>query len=75
MTKNHSTSPLRQRMIDDMTMRKLSSKTQSGYIRAVKKLTCFLGRSPATATAEDLRRFQLQLVEGGVSSVTLNASI
>ena len=39
MTNKHSTSPLRQRMIEDMTMRKLNPKTQSGYIRAVKKLT------------------------------------
>ena len=62
---NKSISPLRQRMIDDMTLRKLSPKTQSGYIRAVKKLSCFLGRSPATATAEDLRLFQLHLVELG----------
>ncbi len=72
---NQSISPLRQRMIEDMTMRKLSPKTQSGYIRAVKKLTQFLGRSPDTATAEDLRRFQLHLVESGVSSITLNATI
>ena len=72
---NKSISPLRQRMIDDMTLRKLSPKTQSGYIRAVKKLSCFLGRSPATATAEDLRLFQLHLVELGVSSITLNATI
>ncbi len=48
---NKSISPLRQRMIDDMTLRKLSPKTQSGYIRAVKKLTHFLGRSPDTETA------------------------
>ena len=75
MTNKHSTSPLRQRMIEDMTMRKLSPKTQSGYIRAVKKLTQFLGRSPATASPEDLRHFQLHLVEGGVSSITLNATI
>ncbi len=75
MTQKHSISPLRQRMIEDMTLRKLSSKTQSGYIRAVKKLTHFLGRSPATATAEDLRLFQLHLVELGVSSITLNATI
>jgi len=52
-------------MIEDMTMRKLSPKTQSGYIRAVKELTRFLGRSPDTASSEDLRRFQLHLVEGG----------
>ena len=72
---NKSISPLRQRMIEDMTMRKLSPKTQSGYIRAVKKLTRFLGRSPDTASAEDLRHFQLHLVEGGVSSISLSMSL
>ncbi len=75
MTKKHSTSPLRQRMIEDMTMRKLAPKTQSDYIRPVKQLNRFLGRSPDTATAEDLRLFQLHLVELGVSSITLNATI
>ncbi len=70
-----SISPLRQRMIDDMRLRKLSPKTQSHYIRAVKNLTRFLGRSPDTASAEDLRRFQLYLVEEGTSSITLNATI
>ena len=75
MTQKHSISSLRQRMIEDMTLRKLSPKTQSGYIRAVKKLTHFLGRSPDTATVEDLRLFQLHLVELGVSSITLNATI
>jgi len=75
MTKRHSISPLRQRMIEDMTLRKLSPKTQTAYIRAVKKLTQFLGDSPDTASAEDLRRFQLHLVECGVSSITLNATI
>ncbi len=72
---NKSISPLRQRMIEDMTLRKLSPKTQRNYIRAVKKLAQFLGRSPDTASAEDLRRFQLHLVEHGVSSITLNATI
>lgn len=76
MTQNTQVvSPLRQRMIEDMMLRKLSPKTQSGYIRAVKKLTIYLGHSPATATAEDLRRFQLHLVDRGVSSITLNATI
>jgi len=51
---NKPISPLRQRMIEDMTLRKLSPKTQIQYIRAVVKLTRFLGRSPDTATAEDL---------------------
>ncbi len=68
-------SPLRRRMIEDMTMRKLSPKTQTAYIRAVVNLTRFLGRSPDTAEVEDLRRYQLHLVEQGVSSITLNANI
>ena len=52
-------SPLRQRMIEDMSVRSFNPRTQSHYIRAVKKLTAFLGRSPDTANAEDLRRFQI----------------
>jgi site-specific recombinase XerD len=72
---NKSISLLRQRMIEDMTMRKLSPKTQSAYIRAVKKLAQYLRRSPDTATAEELRRFQLHLVELGTSSITLNTTI
>jgi integrase/recombinase XerD len=68
-------SPLRQRMLDDMRMRKLSEKTQSHYIRAVVNFTRFLGRSPDTATAEDLRRYQLHLVETGTSPIMLNAAI
>ena len=59
-TTTPSISPLRQRMIDDMTMRKLRVKTQEHYIRAVKNFTRFYGRSPDTANAEDLRRFQLE---------------
>ena len=68
-------SPLRQRMIDDMSLRRLQEKTQSGYLRSVKRLTKFLGRSPDTASAEDLRAFQKQLVEAGASSSTINATI
>ena len=67
--------PLRQRMIDDMRMRKLAPKTQSAYIRHVRQLAAFLGRSPDTATGEDLRLFQLYLVEHGVSSGSLNVTI
>jgi integrase/recombinase XerD len=48
-------SPLRQRMIEDMQMHKLAPKTQASYICAVKKLSDYLGHSPHTATAEDLR--------------------
>ncbi len=68
-------SPLRQRMIDDMTIRKMASKTQAAYIRAVKNLTIFLGRSPDTASSEDLRRFQLHLASSGVSAPTQNATV
>ncbi|MEO8152165.1 MAG: site-specific integrase [Rhizobacter sp.] len=68
-------SPLRQRMTEDMRMRKLELKTRTGYLRAVKKLAAFLGRSPDTATVEDLRRFQLYLVDQGTSPITLNATI
>ena len=68
-------SPLRQRMLDDMRMRKLCEKTQTGYIRAVRQLAAFLERAPDTATVEDLRRFQLHLVDRGSSPITLNATI
>ena len=67
--------PLRQRMLDDMRMRKLDEKTQTSYIRAVRKLAAFLGRSPDTATVEDLRRFQLHLVDQRTSPITLNATL
>jgi integrase/recombinase XerD len=66
---------LRQRMIEDMRMRKLEHKTQEAYIRAVRKLAAFLRRSPDTATVEDLRRFQLHLVDQGTSPITLNATL
>ncbi len=68
-------SPLRQRMIEDMTLRKLSPKTQTAYLRAVKNFTRFLKRSPDTASAEDLRRYQLHRVKQGISSGNLNATI
>ena len=56
-------SPLRRRMIEDMTVRKFVEKTYS--VR--QRLTGFLGRSPDTATAEDLRRYQLHLTNSGVA--------
>ena len=60
-------SPLRRRMIEDMTIRKLAPKTQQGYIRTVKNFAAFLGRSPDTASFEDVRRFQLHLATSGVA--------
>jgi integrase/recombinase XerD len=74
-TTTRSASRLRQRMIEDMRMRKLETKTQEGYIRAVRKLTVYLQRSPDTATVEDLRNFQLHLVDAGTSPFTLNAPL
>ena len=68
-------SPLRQRMIDDMRMRQLSPKTQDIYLRIVREFARFLGRSPDTATVEDLRRYQLHLVDHGTSPVSLNHAI
>ena len=70
-----ATTLLRHRMMEDMRMRKLNPHTQDGYIRAVRKFTKYLGRSPDTATVEDLRNFQLHLVDHGISPVTLNATI
>ena len=66
---------LRQRIIDDMRMRKLEPRTQDAYIRAVRKLAAFLTRSPDTATVEELRSFQLPLVDTGTSPITLNATL
>jgi site-specific recombinase XerD len=68
-------SPLRRRMVDDMRMRKFAPKTQSGYLRAVRQFAKFLGRSPDTATVEDLRNYQLHLVDHGASPISLNAAI
>src|ERR671916_288266 len=60
-------SPLRQRMIDDMTVRHFVEKTRTDYIRQVRRFAAFLGRSPETASPEDVRQFQLHLTESGVS--------
>jgi integrase/recombinase XerD len=69
---NKTISPLRQHMIEDMTVRSFTAKTQSDYIRSVRNLAPFLVRSPDTATAEDLRRFQLHLTETGMSICNRN---
>jgi integrase/recombinase XerD len=68
-------SPLRQRMMDDMRMRQLAPKTQASYLRIVREFTRYLGRPPDTATVEDLRGYQLHLVDHGTSPISLNASI
>src|SRR2546425_1726481 len=68
-------SPLRRRMIEDMAIRKLAPKTQQGYIRSVKDFAAFLGRSPDTASFEDVRRFQLDLAASGVHIPILNHTV
>jgi site-specific recombinase XerD len=68
-------SPLRQHMINDMSVRNFVPDTQREYIRAVKNLTIFLKRSPDTATAEELRAFQLHMTETGVRPPTINATV
>ena len=67
-------SPLQQRMIEDMTIRKLAPKTQRDYVQRVKHFAAFLGRSPDTASFEDVRRYQLHLAAGGAGVPTLNQS-
>jgi site-specific recombinase XerD len=68
-------SPLRRRMIEDMTIRKFAPKTQHDYIQRVKNFAAFLGRSPDTASFEDVRRYQLHLAEGGAGVPTRNQSV
>src|SRR6201985_31611 len=65
-------SPLRQRMIEDMNARKLCAGTQRGHIYSCRRFAAFLKQSPDTATAEDIRRFQLHLSETGVSICNRN---
>ncbi len=68
-------SPLRQRMIDDMTARRFTEDTQRDYIRNVRMFAAFLGRSPDTATKDDLRRFQLHMARQQISPGSINAAI
>jgi integrase/recombinase XerD len=70
-----SISPLRQRLIDDMTARRYGEKAQKAYVRHVRTFTAFLGRSPDTATKEDLRGFQLHLAQQPISAGSINAAI
>ena len=68
-------SPLRQRMIEDMTVRNFMEKTRNDYIHHVRALAAFLRRSPDTATPEDLRRFQLHQTQTGVRPPSINSSV
>jgi integrase/recombinase XerD len=68
-------SPLRRRMIEDMTVRNLSPATQRSYLHAVAKFSRFFGRSPAQLDLEDVRSFQVHLVAGGMSWPALNQTV
>ena len=68
-------SPLRRRMIEDMTIRKFAPKTQHDYVQRVKNFAAFLGRSPDTASFEDVRRYQLHLTRSGVGVPTVNQTV
>ena len=68
-------SPLRARMIEDMTVRGFNEHTRSGYVRHVRAFTAFIARSPDTATAEDLRLFQLHQTRSGMQPPTINSSV
>ena len=70
-----SISPLRRRMIEDMTIRGFTPGTQRGYLASVKNFTAFLGRPPDRADAQDLRRFQLHMRSNGASATTMNAAV
>lgn len=68
-------SPLRQLIIDEMNMRKLSPKTQQSYLRAVERLATYLKHSPQQATSGQLRQFQIALVAQSASSGTINGTL
>ncbi|MDQ3558950.1 MAG: phage integrase N-terminal SAM-like domain-containing protein, partial [Pseudomonadota bacterium] len=68
-------SPLRQRLIDDMNMRRFSRATQRNYIRNVGRFATFLGRPPDAATADDVRRFQVEQQGAGIPAPTMNSIV
>ena len=68
-------SPLRQRLIDDMTARRFSEDTKKDYVRHVRNFAAFLGRSPDSATSDDLRRYQLHMAQQQISAGSINAAI
>lgn len=68
-------SPLRQRMIEDMTIRGFTTDTQRDYLRSVRYLAAFIGRSPDTATPDEIRQFQFKLREDGASPTKMNSIV
>ena len=72
MSETNTVSPLRQRMIEDMAARKLNPHTQRSHISSCKRFAAWLKRSPDTATPDEVRRFQLHLIESGASICNRN---
>jgi hypothetical protein len=68
-------SALRARMIEDMTVRGFTEETRSNYIREVRAFAAFIRRPPDTATAEDLRRFQLHQTQTGMQPPSINSAV
>src|SRR5438046_3403550 len=68
-------SALRARMIEDMSVRGFNENTRVNYIRDVRAFAAFIGRSPDTATAEDLRRFQLHQTQSGMQPPSINSTV
>ena len=68
-------SPMRRRMIEDMSTRKFAAKTQHDYVQRVKDFAAFLGRSPVTASKEDVRRYQLHLTSSGARTPKINSTV
>src|SRR6476646_3920735 len=72
MSDTRTVSPLRQRMIEDMAARKLNPHTQRSHVYSCKRFAAWLKRSPDTATPDEVRRFQLYLIESGTSICNRN---
>src|SRR5260370_34934344 len=68
-------SPLRARMIEDMTVRGFTEKTRQDYVRHAQAFAAFIGRSPATATPDDIRGFQLHQRQSGIQPPSINTAV
>jgi integrase/recombinase XerD len=73
MSETNSVSPLRQRMIEDMAARKLNPHTQRSHVYSCKRFAAWLNRSPDTATPDEVRRFQLYLIERRASVTAIGS--
>src|ERR1044072_8116183 len=74
-TSSQPISPLRARMIEDMSVRGFMEVTRRDYVRHVRAFAAFIGRSPDTATAEELRLFQLHQTQNGMQPPTINSAV